>query len=61
MHANHDWLEIPVIVPTAKDLTSAEKRTLSGRVEQILDKDSWSHEQLVGLVHKLVAGREANS
>jgi signal transduction histidine kinase/DNA-binding response OmpR family regulator len=61
LHANPDWREIPVIVLTAKDLTSEDKRSLSGRVEQILEKDSWSHEQLVGLVHKLVAGREATS
>ena len=59
LHANPDWREIPVIVLTAKDLTSEDKRILSGRVEQILEKDAWSHEQLVGLVHKLATGNEA--
>jgi hypothetical protein len=33
-----------------------DRRVLSGRVEQIFEKDAWSHQQLVGLVHKLAAG-----
>jgi signal transduction histidine kinase/CheY-like chemotaxis protein/CHASE3 domain sensor protein len=56
LHANADWREIPVVVLTAKDLTAEDRRILSGRVEQIFEKDAWSHQQLVGLVHKLAAG-----
>lgn len=40
-------------VLTSKDLTDEDRRTLSGRVEQIVEKDSWSHDQLVALVRKL--------
>jgi CheY-like chemotaxis protein/anti-sigma regulatory factor (Ser/Thr protein kinase) len=58
LHASADWREIPVVVLTSKDLTLEDRRVLSGRVEQILAKDSWSHEQLVGLVQKLAAGRD---
>jgi CheY-like chemotaxis protein len=55
LHANPDWREIPVVVLTSKDLTAEDKRVLSGRVEQIVEKDAWSHEQLVGLVHRLAS------
>ena len=37
---------------TARDLPAEDRRMLSGRVEQIYEKDAWSHEQLVALVHK---------
>jgi signal transduction histidine kinase/DNA-binding response OmpR family regulator len=55
LHANPEWREIPVVVLTSKDLTAEDRRMLSGRVEQILEKDAWSHEQLVGLVRRLSA------
>jgi len=58
LHAHAEWRDIPVIVLTAKDLTDADRRVLSGRVEQIFEKDAWSHEQLVGLVRKLAQERE---
>ena len=38
LHANADWRNIPVVVLTAKDLTDEDRRMLSGRVEQILEK-----------------------
>jgi signal transduction histidine kinase/DNA-binding response OmpR family regulator len=59
LHANPEWREIPVIVLTSKDLTAEDRRALSGRVEQIVEKDAWSHEQLVGLVHKLATSSAA--
>jgi CheY-like chemotaxis protein len=59
LHANADWRDIPVIVLTAKDLSAEDRRTLSGRVEQIFEKDAWSHEQLMGLVKKLASKHEA--
>ena len=54
LHANPDWRSIPVVVLTAKDLTDEDRRVLSGRVEQILEKDAWSHDQVVTLINKLV-------
>jgi len=55
MRANTDWQDIPVIVLTAKDLTDEDRRVLSGRVEQIVEKGACAHEQVVGLVHKALA------
>jgi signal transduction histidine kinase/DNA-binding response OmpR family regulator len=52
MRASSEWSEIPVIVLTAKDLTDEDRRLLSGRVEQIVEKGAYAHEQVVRLVHK---------
>jgi len=54
MRANVDWHDIPVIVLTAKDLTEEDRRMLSGRVEQIVEKGASTHEQLLGLVRRVV-------
>ena len=55
LHANPDWRHIPVVVLTAKDLTDEDLRVLSGRVEEIVEKDAWSHERVVALVEKLAS------
>jgi signal transduction histidine kinase/DNA-binding response OmpR family regulator len=52
-HANERWRDIPVIVLTSKDLTEEDKRILSGRVEQVFEKDAQSHDQLLGLISNL--------
>jgi signal transduction histidine kinase/DNA-binding response OmpR family regulator len=53
LHANADWRSLPVVVLTAKDLTEEDRRVLSGRVEQILEKDVWTHDQVVSLIKTL--------
>ena len=57
MRANADWQDIPVIVLTAKDLTDEDRRILSGRVEQIVEKGASSHEHLMALIRRLVRER----
>jgi CheY-like chemotaxis protein len=52
LRAKPEWLEIPVIVLTAKDLTDEDRRVLNGRVEQIVEKGACAHEQVMNLVHK---------
>jgi CheY-like chemotaxis protein/two-component sensor histidine kinase len=54
MSATPDWQDIPVIVLTAKDLTEKDRRLLSGRVEQIVEKGACAHEQVVKLIHQLL-------
>ena len=51
MRANKEWHDLPVIVLTAKDLTEEDRRALSGRVEQIVEKSAQSHEQVLAAVH----------
>lgn len=43
------------------DMTEPGATSLSGRVEQIFEKDAWSHEQLADLVRKLVSRHEASA
>jgi CheY-like chemotaxis protein len=54
MRANAEWQDIPVIVLTAKDLTEEDRRVLSGRVEQIVEKGAFAHDQLVSLIHQVI-------
>jgi signal transduction histidine kinase/DNA-binding response OmpR family regulator len=54
MRANADWQDIPVIVLTAKDLTEQDRRMLSGRVEQVVEKGACAHDQLVNLIHHVM-------
>jgi CheY-like chemotaxis protein len=51
-HASEQWRDIPVIVLTAKDLTASDKELLSGRVQQVHEKETMSHEELASLVQR---------
>ena len=53
--AEPEWRNIPVVVLTAKDLTEEDKRVLSGRVEQIYEKQALSNDHLVDVVHSAVS------
>ena len=46
LKADHDLHDIPVIVITAKDLTSEDYDRLSGRVESLLQKGTFMEEEL---------------
>ena len=55
MRANAAWQDIPVIVLTAKDLTDEDRRILSGRVEQIVEKGASTHDQVANLVRQVMS------
>ena len=48
---------IPIVVVTAKDLSSAERQHLSGSVEQILQKGAYSRDELLEHVRTLINNR----
>ena len=50
LRENKDWLDIPVVVITAKDLTSKDHNRLKGNVEAIMQKGSYSKKQLLSEV-----------
>jgi signal transduction histidine kinase/CheY-like chemotaxis protein len=54
LHAQPRWRTIPVLVITAKDLTSQERLRLNGRVEQVLRKGAYSRGELLAEVRALV-------
>jgi len=55
--ANSQWRDVPVVVLTAKDLNEADRRALSGRVEEVIAKGAQSQQEVLGFVHKLLAER----
>jgi CheY-like chemotaxis protein len=56
LRQHEDWRAIPVIVLTAKELTSDERQRLHGAVEKILTKGTYSREELLREVRHLAAG-----
>jgi CheY-like chemotaxis protein len=51
---NEEWRTIPIIVITAKDLTSEDRRLLNGYVEGVLAKHAYSRDELLREVSKIV-------
>jgi CheY-like chemotaxis protein len=47
LQANTRWRDIPVVVVTSLDLTAADRRRLSGRVEKILSKHAFPPAELM--------------
>ncbi len=50
-----DWRSIPIVVVTAKDLTTEDRLRLSGCVERILEKGAYDREELLAEVRDLMA------
>ena len=55
LRRNEAWREIPVIVLTAKDLTTEDRRMLNGEVQGVLQKGALSREELLREIHDLMA------
>ena len=55
MRKNGQWARVPVIVVTAKDLTSEDRQRLNGNVEKVLQKGSRSSDSLMKEIRGLVA------
>jgi PAS domain S-box-containing protein len=51
---NPDWSQIPVVIITAKDLTSDEIRMLDGKVEKIFKKGAYDRRALLEMVRARV-------
>jgi CheY-like chemotaxis protein len=51
-----DDRSVPVVLLTAKDLTSADQQRLGGLIEKVFRKGSLGHEQLLAEVGALMAG-----
>ena len=50
LRKNKDWIDIPVVVVTAKDLTKEDHERLKGNVETIMQKGSYSKKELLSEV-----------
>jgi CheY-like chemotaxis protein len=49
--------DLPILVTTARDLSSEDHARLNGKVQAILQKGSYSRDELLGEVRRRVAGR----
>ena len=54
LRQNKEWLDIPVVVITAKDLTKEDHARLSGNVETIMQKGSYSKKELMDEVSEIL-------
>jgi CheY-like chemotaxis protein len=61
MRAQPEWRHIPVIVITAKDLTADDRDRLAGRVEEVLEKNAYTRDQLLEHVSEAVAKCNINT
>ena len=55
VRARSEWQQIPVIVITAKDLTADDRDRLNDWVEEVLEKNAYTRDQLMERVSEAVA------
>ena len=56
---NPDWIKIPVVVVTSKDLSVEEKNQLQGNVEMVLQKGSFERRDLIKKVNDILETQQA--
>jgi hypothetical protein len=57
-----EWRAIPIVVVTAKDLTTEDKIRLDGHVKKIFMKGTYSREELASEIRGLLSsGNAANA
>ena len=61
LRARPEWQQIPVIVITAKDLTADDRDRLAGKVEEVLEKNAYTREELLERVSEAVAACNINT
>ena len=55
LRQNKDWLDIPVVVITSKDLTRDDHERLKGNVETIMQKGSYSKDDLLNEINEKIS------
>jgi signal transduction histidine kinase/DNA-binding response OmpR family regulator len=61
LRAHEEWLPIPVVVVTAKELTSEDKLRLDGRVKKIFQKGRFTREELAREIRGLLSVQPTES
>ena len=51
---NTEWMKIPIVVVTSKDLSREEKKLLQGNVEMVLQKGSFGNKDLIQKVNEII-------
>ena len=55
---NTEWMKIPVVVVTSKDLSKEEQNQLKGNVEMVLQKGSYEKKDLLSKVNDLIENQK---
>jgi signal transduction histidine kinase/CheY-like chemotaxis protein len=55
LHKRAEWRSIPIIVVTAKDMSTEERIALNGYVEKVLPKHALTEDALLTEIHDLIA------
>ncbi|MBO9609126.1 MAG: response regulator [Paenibacillaceae bacterium] len=55
LRKQEEWNEIPVVVVTAKTITSADRMKLNGYVKGVIQKGSFDHKSLLAEIHRYIA------
>jgi CheY-like chemotaxis protein len=56
-----EWRSIPVVVITAKDITTEDRLRLNSSVERIIQKGGYTREELLAEIRHLVAAHSQQS
>ena len=59
LRANPDHAEIPIVVVTAKDLTSSDRERLRGTVETIIEKSEGFEEEILARINQVISASPA--
>ncbi|MBI5543538.1 MAG: response regulator, partial [Deltaproteobacteria bacterium] len=59
LRRREEWRQVPVVVVTAKDLSSEDRARLGGHVERILQKGAYSQGELLGELRQLLNAAHA--
>ncbi len=60
LQTSRAWTKIPIVVISAKDLTSKELNLLQGNVKKILNKNSRELDSFVNVLHELMPSSESS-
>lgn len=58
LRSKPEWMNIPVVVVTAKDLTEEDRRRLSGSVQDVMQKGAMDRERLLKEVCEMIAKQQ---
>jgi CheY-like chemotaxis protein len=60
LRANPDWRDVPVVVLTAKDVTTEDRRRLAGRADRVLQKGHLGLNDLAAALRPMVSSGSAD-
>lgn len=57
LRRRREWRDVPILVVTSRDLSAEDRARLNGQVQAVLQKGSYTREELLAEIRHEVAGR----